>query len=208
MHFDPATLPHTEAYKFLTGSILPRPIAWVSTIDQNGVVNLAPFSFFMGVCAKPLTLAFAPMQKPSNVAKDTLNNIRATKEFVVNVVPEYLAQKMNQTSFDYAPGVNEFKEAGLTEAPSLIVKPPRVKESPINMECKLHTLVEVGAHPGGGYLVLGTVVQMHVDNSLLDGANHINLDKLQLVGRLSGAKYVKSFTNTNNIFELPRPSTK
>ncbi|MBK9293501.1 MAG: flavin reductase family protein [Oligoflexia bacterium] len=208
MQFDPATLAHTEAYKFLTGSILPRPIAWVSTIDEKGNTNLAPFSFFMGVCAKPLTLAFAPMQKPANIAKDTLNNIRTVKEFVVNVVPEYLADKMNLTSFDFPSNVSEFKEAGLTPASSSVVKPPRVKESPINMECKLHTLIEIGAHPGGGYLVVGTVVQMHVDNSLLNSANHIDLDKLKLIGRLSGANYVRAYHSNENIFELQRPQIK
>jgi flavin reductase (DIM6/NTAB) family NADH-FMN oxidoreductase RutF len=203
MHFDPATLPHTEAYKFLVGSVLPRPIAWVSTVDKNGVSNLAPFSFFMGVCAKPLTIAFAPMQKPSNVTKDTLSNIRDTKEFVVNVVPEYLALQMNQTSFDYPHGVSEFKEAKVTEAPSIIIRPPRVKESPVNMECKLNTIVEIGAHPGGGSIVVGTVVQLHFDNSLLNSANHVDLKKLQLIGRLSGSHYVRSY---NDIFDLPRPT--
>ena len=137
MHLDPATLPHQEAYKLLTGSVLPRPIAWVSTINKDGVTNLAPFSFFMGVCAKPLTIAFAPMQKPNNTPKDTLINIRETKEFVVNMVSESLVKRMNQTSADYPFGISEFDQAGLTETKSIIVSPPRVLESPISLECKL-----------------------------------------------------------------------
>ncbi len=203
MHFDPAILSHQDAYKILTGSVLPRPIAWVSTLDENGISNLAPFSFFMGVCSRPLTVAFSPMQKPTGETKDTVRNIRLNKEFVINVVPEILAKRMNQTSANYARGVSEFESAGLTEAPSVIVKPSRVLESPIAMECKLHTMVEMGEGPGSGTLIVGVVVQFHCDNDLITSDYHIDLKKLKLVGRLSGPNYVRT---TGDIFELPRPT--
>ena len=201
MELDPATLAHTDAYKLLIGSVLPRPIAWVSTVDKKGVPNLAPFSFFMAVCSNPFTVAFAPTVKPDGTAKDTLRNIRETQEFVVNLVSEPFAAAMNMTSKDFPPGVNEFREAKVTEIPSVKVRPPRVKESPIQMECKLHSIVDVGSGPGSGSLILGTVVLFSCRDDLMHEGK-IDLKKLQLIGRLSGAYYVRT---NNDIFEIARP---
>lgn len=201
MIFKPDEMDHQAAYKLIIGSVLPRPIAFVASRSAAGVDNLAPFSFFTVVCANPLTIAFSAMRRgPKAEKKDTLANIEATGEFVVNVVDEDFVAAMNQCSADYAPDESEFVASGLTPVPSEVVAPPRVAESPIAMECKLHQVVEVSAGPGGGSLILGTVVRMHVRDDLYE--NGKILTNWHPVGRMAGATYVR----TRDTFELPRPT--
>jgi len=204
---DPREIGPERMYKILIGSVLPRPIAWVSTLSAAKKTNLAPFSFFTVASSNPPILCFSPGYKSAiidgreeAVPKDTLRNIRETKEFVVNIVSEFLADKMNQTSGDYGPDVSEFEAAGLTAAPCKVVAPFRVGESLINMECKLHQFVEFGHHPGAGTLVLGEVVCVHIDDSVLHNGR-IDPDVLQPIGRLGGNFY----TTVKDRFEIVRP---
>jgi flavin reductase (DIM6/NTAB) family NADH-FMN oxidoreductase RutF len=188
MDIDTAPLAWTDAYHLLVGAIVPRPIAWVSTTAADGVQNIAPFSFFMGVCAKPMLLAFAPMRFFSGERKDTLANIEATGEFVVNVVTEPRLQAMDATSEEFDAEVDEFSAVGLTPAPSAIVKPPRIAESPINMECVLETALHFGTEPGGGSLVIGRVVHVWVSDDVLN-AGRIDATLLRPVARMAGPLY-------------------
>lgn len=203
--FDPATLDAKDNYKLLCGSVVPRPIALVSTVDANGVRNLAPYSFFTAASANPPVLCFCPAgREPQNGLgshKDTLENIRATGEFVVNIVSEDMAEKMNQTAAQVPPDVDEFELAGLTPLASTIVRAPRVAESRVHMECRLTQIVEVSALPMGGSLVLGEVVCFHFSEEVLGENMHILPGKLKAVGRLAGSSYVR----TGDTFDLERP---
>ncbi len=197
-------IPFQDRYKLLIGSIVPRPIGFISTISPSGISNLAPFSFFNGVCSEPMTVLFCPVIRGSDgQEKDTLKNIKATKEFVVNIVSEEIAEKMNQCSAEYPYGVDEFKESGLTPSPSKMVKPFLVKEAKINMECKLLHLVEIGNKPGGGTVVIGEVVYFHVREDIYKDGKII-LSELKPVGRLGGTEYCRVTDN----FSLPRPTVK
>ena len=147
--FDPQILGQRETYKLLIGCVVPRPIAWVSTIDLAGVLNLAPFSFFNAIGSNPPAISISiSYADAANPRKDTLRNISDTGEFVVNIVDEDLAQAMNATSANYPPNVDEFEIAGLSAAPCIAVRPPRVDGAPVSLECKLFTLVPVGQGPG------------------------------------------------------------
>ena len=201
MHLDPATLPWDLAYKYLNGAILPRPIAFVSTMDAEGVLNLAPFSFFTAVSANPMTICFSVMRRGTDgQKKDTLRNIEATGEFVVNVVSESFAEKMNVTAAEFPPEVSEFEASGLTPTASVVVRVPRVQESLVNFECKLTQIVEIGDGKGAGSLVIGQVVQVHVDDSIhFDGK--IDTQGLNPVGRLAASDYVR----VTDTFQLIRP---
>lgn len=203
MDIDPQTMPVRDRYKLMIGSILPRPIAWVSSISPDGITNLAPFSFFTGITAEPMTICFAPVNNRDGKCKDTLINIRATKQFVVNLATEANVEKMNQTSANYPYGVSEFTQAGVTPVPSLKVKPPRVKESPISMECQLNQIVTLSTGPLGGQLVIGNVVLFHADDAVWNKGELRHQD-LKTVGRMEGIWY----TRTRDAFELPRPETK
>src|SRR6266851_4236429 len=188
----------------MVGAIVPRPIAFVSSISPEGILNLAPFSFFTGISANPPVICFSPMIRASDGGrKDTLRNIEATHEFVVNVVSEDFADKMNICSAEFPPEVDEFQMSGLTPAPSDLVKPPRVKESRINMECRLLQVVHVSPKPLGGSIVLGEVVLFHVDDALFDDFK-IDPDKLRPIGRMGGSTY----TRTTDRFDLARPKTQ
>jgi flavin reductase (DIM6/NTAB) family NADH-FMN oxidoreductase RutF len=200
---DPKGNDPKNIYKLLIGSIVPRPIAFVSTQSPEGALNLAPFSFFNGVSGNPPAVLFCPLVRASDSkTKDTLRNITATKEFVVNVVTEAIAEKMNLTSAEFPPEISEFAESGLTPVPSQKVKPPRVKESPVNMECKLLQMVPVGTGPLGGTVVIGEVVLFHVADELFDNFR-IDLKKLAPIGRLAGSSYCR----VTDIFDLVRPKT-
>ena len=201
MVVDPATVEPLNVYKLMIGAIVPRPIAFVSTISADGVPNLAPFSFFTGVSANPPVIAFSPMRRASDGGrKDTLNNIEATREFVVNVVSEEFAERMNLCSEEFPPEVDEFKVSGLTPVASDLVKPARVAESHVNMECRLVQVVHVSPKPLGGSIVLGEVVRFHVDDALVDNFR-IDPDKLRAFGRMGGNSYAR----TTDRFELIRP---
>lgn len=201
---DPDTLSNQERYKLLIGSVLPRPIAFVSTISPEGVPNLAPFSFFTGVCSNPMIICFSPMIRGSDgQKKDTLRNIEATGEFVVHVVTEAIVEQMNQTAAEYPPEVSEFEMAGFTPVPSQKVKPFRVKESPVQMECRLHQIVPLGEDVGCSSLVLGRVVQLHVSPDVYQEGKIITA-KLKPVARLAGSSYAR----VTDTFDLERPALK
>ncbi|MBI2070182.1 MAG: flavin reductase family protein [Elusimicrobia bacterium] len=200
MELDPSSWSLPDRYGLLIAVIQPRPIAWVSTKGKDGSVNLAPFSFFTGAGANPMTVCFVPVRNREGKKKDTLVNVEATGEFVVNVATEDLAQKMNQTSADYPYGVSEFEKAGLTPAPSVKVKPPRVKESPVNLECRLFKVVPVSEEPLSGSVVIGTVIYAHVADHLWKEGKIDHRD-LKAIGRLEDASY----TRVSDTFMMPRP---
>ncbi len=205
MEIHPDQLNHQQVYKLLVGAIVPRAIAWVSSVNPAGARNLAPFSFFTAVCPRPPTLVFAPMIRGTDSAeKDTLRNIRDTREFVVNVVTEQTVAAANISSTEFPPEVDEFVAAQLTPTPSVMVKPPRVAESPVNFECRLRQIVPISDEPGGGSLVIGTIVYIHVRDELLRGDYRIDPDALRAVGRMAGADY----SRTTERFELERPPTQ
>ncbi len=202
MELDPTTLSHQSIYKILTGSILPRPIGWISSIDLDGRPNLAPFSFFNVVCSNPPTLLFCPMIRGMDSSpKDTLNNVRQTGEFVVNIVTEDLLNAMNDTSIEAPSEFNEFEFAGLTLSPSVTVRPPRVLESPIHFECKVNQILDINNAPGGGSIVIGTITHIHAEERVILGTDKINLTALQPIGRLMGAAYCR----VEQVVELDRP---
>jgi flavin reductase (DIM6/NTAB) family NADH-FMN oxidoreductase RutF len=201
MVIDPRNEDPRNIYKILIGSILPRPIAFVSTLSRDGIRNLAPFSFFTGVSANPPVICFSPMIRSSDgERKDTLRNIEETGEFVVNIVSEEMAQPMNICSGEYPPEVDEFVQSGLTAIASDLVKPPRVAESRIHYECRLWQVVPVSSEPLGGSLVLGEVLRFHVADELIEDYR-IDADLLRPIGRMSGTEY----TRTADRFSLQRP---
>ncbi|MBI4370163.1 MAG: flavin reductase family protein [Elusimicrobia bacterium] len=203
MELSPEELPLPERYRFLISVIQPRPIAWVSTQSPDGRHNLAPFSFFMGLTANPMSVCFAPLRNRQGRKKDTLINIEMTQQFVVNIATEDTAGKMNQSSGDYPYGVSEFEMASLTPVPSVKVAPPRVKESPVNLECELMQIVAISDGPLGGNLVIGKVIYLHVADRLWREGN-ISHQDLRAIGRLEDACYVK----TSDVFQMPRPIIK
>lgn len=191
MHIDPATVERRVFYRILTGCIVPRPIAWVSTQDSAGQVNLAPFSFFNGVASNPpsLSVCVSHNSRRATGQKDTLSNMLDTGEFVVNVVDEATAAAMVKTSSDVPPEVNEFEIAGLTPIPSMVVRPPRVGESPASFECVVYTTVQVGEGSGSSTLVVGVIQHMHIRDDVADEQGYIDTLRLKPVGRLAGNDY-------------------
>ena len=200
MQFNPENLSSKDRYKLMIGAIVPRPIAWVSTIDAEGRPNLAPFSFFTAVCSDPMTLLFAPgWSDLRGRMKDTLYNIRAVPEFVINIVNEATAAAMNLTATEFEAGVDEFAWAGVTPVPSETIRVPRVAEAPIAFECKLQQIVVVHEGPGGGAAVFGEVQSVFVRDDLYENGR-ISPEKLQPIGRLAGAGYA----HINDFFEMQR----
>ncbi|MFP4644173.1 MAG: flavin reductase family protein [Spirochaetales bacterium] len=192
-----------EMYKLMIGTIVPRPIAWVTTCDQSGTVNLAPFSFFNGVCSSPPTvsLSFSWTPDTSDHAKDTLHNIRATRELVINIVSEPHAVAMNATSARLPRGESELSEAGLDPTSPQTGSTPRIAGAPVCFECAFDREVAVGAGPGSATLVLATVRHVHVDDALIDENLYIDVERLAPVGRLAGNQYCR----LGEIFSLDRP---
>lgn len=202
MEIDPATLPHTSIYKLMTGSIVPRPIGWISTVDDSGRPNLAPFSFFNAVCSNPPTVLFCSSIRGSDgKTKDTLNNVRTTGEFVVNIVSEDLFEAMNASSIEAPADFNEFDYAGVSLAASHKVRPPRVAQSPVHFECTLREIIEIGSEPGGGSVVIGTIVHIHAEDRVLIGTDKINIQELKPIGRLMGNGYCR----VTDVIEIARP---
>ncbi|RYJ45030.1 flavin reductase family protein [Flavobacterium beibuense] len=201
MIIDPAHTSQSDVYKILTGSVIPRPIGWISTISEDGVPNLAPFSFFNVVGEDPPHVMFSTV-RPGNSNKDTLNNVLATKQFVVNMAVEELVEAVNTSSASLPPNVNEFDYAGVTQAPGIKVKAPRVLESPINFECELvhHYTLEDHKH-GGATIMIGRVVMFHVDESVLLDNYKINPEVYKPVARLAGSNYAK----LGEVFSIKRP---
>jgi flavin reductase (DIM6/NTAB) family NADH-FMN oxidoreductase RutF len=195
----PEELVGDERYKLLTGAILPRPIAWVSTVSVAGDANLAPFSYFTAVCSRPMTLLFCPGIYPSGKKKDTWINIEQTGEFVINLTNEETAEQMNLSATPLPYGRSEFEWSGVTAAPSEVVRPPRVAESPVSFECTLQQIVSVSEGPGGGAAVFGEVQCIHIrDEIYADG--YVDLEAYQPIGRLVGAGYV----HISDTFEMKR----
>lgn len=204
MILNPAGHDPRNIYKMMVGLIVPRPIAFVSSLSPAGVRNLAPFSFFTAISANPPVVCFSPMIRSSDgLRKDTLCNIEATGEFVVHVVSEEFAAQMNAASAEFPPEVDEFEVSGLTPVPSDVVKPPRVAEAKIAMECKLHQIVHVSPKPLGGSLVMGEVLRFHVADHLFNDYK-IDPGLLHAIGRMGGPSYVR----TTDRFEMPRPTVK
>ena len=203
MIIDPTSEIAPSIYKLLTGAVVPRPIAFVSTVNVEGQPNLSAFSFFTVVSANPPVVCFSPMVRGSDgKRKDTLNNIEQTREFVVNIVSEDFAAQMNKTAPEFPPEVNEFEVSGLTPVASDLVKPPRVKESRIQMECRLLQVVHVSDKPLGGSLVMGEVVRFHFAEELEMENLRIDPARLKAIGRMGGPTYVR----TTDLFELQRPT--
>jgi flavin reductase (DIM6/NTAB) family NADH-FMN oxidoreductase RutF len=199
MELDPRTMKPESTYKLLIGCVVPRPIAWVSTVDADGVNNLAPFSFFMGVCQEPPTIAFSSGPRAQD-RKDTVRNAELTEDFVVNVVDDDRAEQMNLTSGEYPPAIDEFALTGLTAAPSVRVRAPRVLEAPVSLECRLSRIIPVGRGPHS--LVLGEIVYFHVRDDVYDRATgRVDIGRLRPVGRLAGHQYAR----IHDIFEMKRP---
>lgn len=201
MQIDPQEIDPRAVYKLLTGSVIPRPIGWISSLSPDGIPNLAPFSYFNAVGEDPPHVMFSTI-RPNNSNKDTLNNVLSTGEFVVNMVTEDTVERMNRTSEMVPPEVNEFELGGLTPIPSLKVKPFRVAESPITMECKLVHHYTLEDHKNGGAtIVIGRIVLFHIDESVLLDDYKINMQTYRPVARLAGANYAK----LGEIFTIKRP---
>ena len=205
LNFNPAEHPTRQMYKLMTGIIVPRPVALVSTMDKQGVANLAPFSFFCGVGSNPPTVLFCPSLRAGASAgtaepKDTLRNVEETREFVINVVSDAISAAANSSSAEVPPQVDEFVLSGLTPVASNAVRPPRVSESPAQMECKLLQVIYTGHQPGSGVIVLGEVVWFHVREDLLDNFR-VDPAGLDAVGRMAG----NTWSRTRDRFELIRP---
>ena len=201
IEINPSELERRQVYKLITGSLVPRAIAWVRSLSNDGIPNLAPFSFFTAVGSTPPMLLFCPgLRGTDSNNKDTYHNIKANGEFVVNFVNEANADAMNLTATELPEEVNEFQLAGLTPIASKMISVPRVKESPIQFECKLHEII----HLPGAHIIIGEIVYMHFDEAVYKEGNYIDTLAYQPVGRLAGNMY----THVNDLFELVRPPSE
>ena len=201
MEITPESRSSQEIYKILIGTVLPRPIAWVSTADPAGNLNLAPFSFFTVASVNPPILCFSPLLKADSLEKDTLANITQTREFVVNIVSYGLAQTMNRTSAPYPSDVNEFDVAGVTPKQSTFVEPPCVADSLVNFECKLQQIIPLGSEPMAGNLILGKVCNIHIHPDIVRNGE-VDNEALDAIGRLGGNMYA----TIRDCFEMERPA--
>lgn len=188
-------------YEWMITTILPRPIAWVSTVSPEGHTNLAPFSFFQAVCARPPTLLFCPANDRHGRPKDTLRNVEATGEFVVNLVSFALAEPMNATSASLPHGESEFERFQVMSAPALKVRPPRVAAAPVSFECRLDRIIHLGEGPIAGHIVIGRIIHFHVQDAVLAADGKPDPRKLDLIGRAGRNDYVR----LGELFRLERP---
>jgi flavin reductase (DIM6/NTAB) family NADH-FMN oxidoreductase RutF len=188
-------------YRALVGIVTPRPIAWVTTVDGEGRVNLAPFSFFNAFGANPPVVVFSPVLRRDRSNKDTLQNLNAVNEFVLNAAVEELAEKVNATSRELPAGQSEAEYAGLTLEPSSKVRPPRVAESPVHLECGVRQILPIGDGPLAANLVIGEVLLIHIADSVLDDRGAVDPRKLRTIARLGGDYYCRS----TDLFEMERP---
>jgi flavin reductase (DIM6/NTAB) family NADH-FMN oxidoreductase RutF len=200
MLFDMEALSPANTYKLLVATIVPRPIAWVTSLDESGAVNAAPFSFFNAMSGAPPVVCIGIGPRDEGDAKDTAHNIRRTGQFVVNLVNEEAAPQMNVSAIEFDKAIDELREAGLTPVPSTKVRPPRIAESPVNMECERLVMLDVGIERT---IAVGRVVAMHVrDDAVLDPARcYIDTPKLHLIGRMHGRGW---YARTTDRFEMPR----
>ncbi|NBW71439.1 MAG: flavin reductase family protein [Flavobacteriia bacterium] len=201
---DPKDLPVQKLHQYLLGAIGPRPIAFASTVDAEGKPNLAPFSFFNVFSANPPILIFSPARSGrTNTTKDTYNNVKVVPEVVINVVNYDIVHQMSLASSPYAPGVNEFEKAGFTALKSDNVKPFRVAESPVQFECKVNEVIELGTEGGAGNLIICEVVKIHIHDEVLDANGMIDQQKIDLVARMGGDWYSRA--NAKSMFEITKP---
>ena len=202
MKIDPNELDSKKAHDILTDIITPRPIAFVSTIDKDGVYNLAPYSYFTPLCNVPMIVGFSLGRKGKGEKKDTLVNVEYSKEFVINIVTETLANPMVKTAKAFPIQIDEFKEVGLTPIKADLVKPPMVAESPINMECRLMQILEFGVDPKKNNFIIGEVIRVHIKDEFVV-EDQIQAPKLKVIGRLG--REGRSYCRTTDIFEIQRP---
>ena len=194
-------------YQYLSAAVTPRPIAFVSTIDVEGNKNLSPFSFFNVFSVNPPILVFSPVRRVrNNTSKHTLDNVHEVKECVISLVTEEIAQQVSLASCDFDAETNEFEKAGFTEVRSDLVTPSRIKESPINFECKVNEVITLGEEGGAGSLVLCQILKMHIDTEVLDENNTINPFKLNIVSRLGANWYGK--TTKESLYEIAKPISR
>ncbi|OFY49346.1 MAG: flavin reductase [Bacteroidetes bacterium GWF2_41_31] len=204
IEIDPKTLSNQQLSKLLQNGVAPRPIALASTMDDLGNPNLSPFSFYNAFGINPTTLIFSPARRGrDNTTKHTLENLKARPEVVINAVTYNMVHQVSLSSTEYAKGVNEFEKSGLTPLPSKLVKPFRVKESPLQFECKVREIIETSGKAGSGNLVICEILFVHLDEKVLDDVGDIDVDKIDLVGRMGGDYYVR--TSGNSKFIVPKP---
>src|SRR5260370_15733242 len=201
MNIDVSWSEVVRVYQALVDVVTPRPIAWVTTLDTQGRVNLAPFSFFNAFGANPPVVVFSPTLRRDGSKKDTLRNLEATGEFVLNAAVESLAEKINLSSKEVPYGQSEVELTGLNLIPSTKVKPPRLAETPVTMECKVLQIVSTGKGPIAGNLVIGEILVMHIADEVLDDKKRIDPRKLRTIARLGGDYYCR----TTDLFEMKRP---
>ena len=204
MRLDLTSLKPRESYAWLTSTILPRPIAWVSTISQEGRLNLAPFSFFQGVTSSPPSLLFVPVNTRDGSRKDTVRNLEQVPEFVVNLVSFRLAESMNSTAALLPYGESEFSAFGVEPAPSDTIRPPRVAAAPVSFECKVHQIVPVGEGPFAANIVIGLIQSMQVDDAVLGSDGMPDPARMDLIGRMGGELYAR----TTDTFSIARPDRR
>jgi len=203
---DPNKISHTDLHKILLGGVAPRPIAFASTVDSDGNPNLSPFSFYNAFGVNPSTLIFSPSRRGrDNTTKHTLENLKEVPEVVLNAVTYKMVQQMSLSSTDYPKGVNEFEKAGFTTLESSVVKPFRVKESPLQFECKVREIIETSRKAGSANLVICEVLFVHVDEAILDENGIIDQTKMDVVGRMGGNYYIRA--TEESLFEVPKPLT-
>ena len=206
LEFNPKELPIPKLHQLLLGAIGPRPIAFASTIDAEGNHNLSPFSFFNVFSANPPILIFSPARSGrTNETKDTYKNVKAVPEVVINIVTYDIVQQMSLSSSPYAPNVDEFVKAGFTALDSHLVKPKRVAESPVQFECKVNEVIELGENGGAGNLIICEVVKFHIDEKIMDANGLIDQHKINLVSRMGGNWYCHA--NEASMFEVVKPLT-
>ena len=204
LSLQPKDIPVSELHQYLLGSVGPRPIALASTIDQNGNANLSPFSFFNVFSANPPIAIFSPARRVrNNTTKHTLENVLENKEVVINVVSYDIVQQTSLSSTEYESGVNEFVKSGLTPLQSELVKPFRVKESPVQMECVVNDVISLGNEGGAGNLVICEIKMIHINEDILNDMGAIDPNKIDLVGRMGGNWYCRS--SQEAIFEVEKP---
>jgi flavin reductase (DIM6/NTAB) family NADH-FMN oxidoreductase RutF len=204
---DPKNIPIPKLQGYLQGTVAPRPIAFVSSVDLNGAVNLSPFSFFNMFSMNPPILVFSPSRRVrDNTTKHTLQNVLEVPEVVVNIVSYDMVEKASLASCDFPKGTNEFVKAGFTELPSVKVKPPRVAESPVSFECKVNQVIPLGTEGGAGNLVICEVIVMHLKEEIVNEEGKINPHKVGAVARMGGDYYCRAFGE--NIFTIPKPNEK
>lgn len=203
---DPKTLPIQKLHQYLLGAVGPRPIAFASTIDSEGNTNVAPFSFFNVFSANPPIMIFSPARSGrTNETKDTYKNVKLNPEVVINVVNYDIVHQMSLASSPYAPGVSEFEKAGFTALKSDLIRPMRVAESPVQFECKVNEVVELGQEGGAGNLIICEVVKIHINEEVLDMNGMIDQHKIDLVSRMGGNWYCRA--DQNSMFEITKPIT-